>query len=29
MEMDVSTRERIAEPETLRLEAYEQYAAGP
>jgi TolB-like protein len=27
-EMDVSTRERIAEPETLRLEVYEQYAEG-
>jgi TolB-like protein len=28
VEMDSSTRERIAAPETLRLEAYEQYAQG-
>lgn len=28
LEMDSSGRKRIAEPETLRLEAYEQYAEG-
>ena len=28
LEMDSSARKRIAEPETLRLEAYEQYAEG-
>ena len=28
VEMDASARERIAAPETLRLEAYEQYAQG-
>ena len=28
VEMDASTRERVAAPETLRLEAYKQYAQG-